>query len=113
MNANPWLLTWRLQQWRCVAQTVNREVIAGEGGIVVCENCAIMVYTDQCKVDDKILCTIPILDKNNCKCQVSITQDVLGKALKVSIKDEINFWKQLMKKDLMSYWTPEAILFHI
>ena len=57
-----------------------------------------MTCTDQCKVHDKILCTIAILDQNNRKCHVSITQDVLEKALKVCMKDKINFLKQLMKK---------------
>ena len=76
----------------------KQEVTAGKYGIVVCENCAIITCTDQCKVDDKILCTIAILDQNNPKCQVSITHNVLGKALKVSMKDKINFLKQLMKK---------------
>ena len=42
--------------------------------------------------------TIAIIDQNNRKCQVSITQDALGKSLKVSMKDKINFLKQLMKK---------------
>ena len=46
----------------------------------------------------KFFCTIAILDLSNRKCQVSITQDVLGKSLNVSIKDKINFLKQLMKK---------------
>ena len=76
----------------------KQEVTAGKYGIVVCENCAIMTCTDQCKVDDKILCTIAILDQNNRKCQVSITQDVLGKTLKVSMKDKINLLKQSMEK---------------
>ena len=69
----------------------KQEVTADENGIVVCENCAKMTSTDQCKVDDKILCTIAILDQNNRKCQVSITQDVLGRALRVSMKDKIKF----------------------
>ena len=76
----------------------RQEVTANESGIVVRENCAIMTCTDQCKIDDKILCTIAILDQNNRKCHVSITQDVLEKALKVCMKDKINFLKQLMKK---------------
>ena len=76
----------------------RQEVTADESGIVVRENCAIMTCTDQCKIDDKILCTIAILDQNNRKCQVSITQDVLGKSLKIYMKDKIKFSKQLMKK---------------
>ena len=46
----------------------KEEVTADEDGIVVCENCAIMTCTDQCKVDDKILYIITILDQNNRKC---------------------------------------------
>ena len=91
----------------------RQEVTADESGIVVRENCAIMTCTDQCKIDDKILCTIAILDQNNRKCQVSITQDVLGKSLKIYMKDKIKFSKQLMKKDLRPHLTPETILFHI
>ena len=76
----------------------KQKVTPGEDGIVVCKNCAVMTCTDQCKVDDKILRTIAILDQNNRKCQVSITQDVLGKTLKVSMKDKINLLKQSMEK---------------
>ena len=57
----------------------KQEATADEDSVVVCENCAILTCTDQCKVDDKILCTIVILDQKNRKCQVSITKDVLGK----------------------------------
>ena len=76
----------------------KQEVTADVDSIAVCENCAIMTWTDQCKVDDKILCTTAILDQNNRKCQVSITQNVPGKSFKVSMKDKINCLKQLMKK---------------
>ena len=78
----------------------KQEVTVDEDGIAVCENCAIMTCTDQCKVAEKILCTIAILDQNqnNRKYQVSITPDVLRRSLKVSMKDKINFLKQFMKK---------------
>ena len=84
------------KKFRCPGY--KQEATADEDVLVVCENCAIMTCTDQCKVHDKILCTTAILDQNNRKCQVSITQDVLEKALKVCMKDKINFLKQLMKK---------------
>ena len=67
----------------------KQKVATGEDGIVVCKNCATMTCTDQCKVDDKILCTIAILDQNNRKCQVSSTQDVLAKTSNISMKDKI------------------------
>ena len=57
-----------------------------------------MACTHQCKVNDKIVYTIALLDENNHKCQVSIAQDVLRKTLKVPIKNKINFLKRLMKK---------------
>ena len=76
----------------------KQEITADEDGIVVCKNCAIMTCTNQCRVDDKILCTIAILDQNNRKRQVSIAQDVPGKLLTVSMKDNINFLKQFMAK---------------
>ena len=41
--------------------------------------------------------TIAIADQKYCKYQVSVTQDVLGKALKVFMKDKMNLLKQLMK----------------
>ena len=93
----------------------KQEVTVDDDGIAVCENCAIMTCTDQCKVADKILCTIAILDQNqnNRKYQVSITPDVLRRSLKVFMEDKINFLKQFMKKDLRPHLTPEAILFHI
>ena len=72
----------------------KQEATAEKDCIAVCENYAIMTCTNQCKVNDKVLCTI--LDQNNCKYQVIVTQDVLGKALKVSMKDKMNFWKQFM-----------------
>ena len=45
----------------------NQEATADEGGIAVNENCALMICTDQCKVDDKFFCFIEILDQNNRK----------------------------------------------
>ena len=56
-----------------------------------------MTCTKQCKVDDKVLCITATADQNNRKCQVSVTEDVLWKALKFSMKDKMNFLKQLMK----------------
>ena len=55
-----------------------------------------MTCTDQCKVDDNVFCTIAIADQNYHKYQVTVTQDVLGKALKVFMKDKMNLLKQLM-----------------
>ena len=72
----------------------KQEVTAYQDDIVVCKNCAIMNYINQFKVDDKVLYTIE--DKNNCKWQVIATQDILGKTL----KDKMNFLKQLMKNRL-------------
>ena len=92
----------------------KQEATADEGGIAVYENCAIMTCTDQCKVDDKFFCTIEILDQNNRKYQVSITQDVLGKTLKVSMKDEINFLKQLIKNRFKARLnTTDNIILHL
>ena len=75
----------------------KQEVTTDESCIALCGNCVIMTCTKQCKVDDKVLCITATADQNNRKCQVSVTEDVLWKALKFSMKDKMNFLKQLMK----------------
>ena len=85
-----------------------------KGGIVVYKNCAIMTCTEICKVDDKVFCTIALVDQNYCKYQVSVTQHVLGKALKVFMKDKANLLKQLMKNRLKAALnTRDNIISHL
>ena len=73
-----------------------------------------MTCTDQCKIYDKFFCFTAVVDQNYCKCQFSVTQDVLRKALKVFMKDKMNLLKQLMENRLKAAMnTRDNIISHL